>query len=176
MANVIKKHSEDYNCASLLPFRHLPNLQILDICAIDCETQHCSDVVKAINTRRARIQMKTLQLFIIHYFKDVRMTAHKNLRMLCQQHLAGFGLVSARIATDMRHHNFRLLHCKHLKLRHHHSHLSIIDITINSHHGPELAQIIEQLRIANVASVPNLVDRFKKLAHIGIKMRVSVRE
>ena len=76
----------------------------------------------------------------------------------------------------MRHHNFRLLHCKHLKLRYHHSHLSIIDITINSRHRAELAQIVEQLRAANVAGVPNLVDRFKKLAHIAVEIRVSVRE
>lgn len=120
--------------------------------------------------------MKALQLFVVHHFKNVRMTTHKNLRTLGLQHLSGFGFVSARIAADVRHHNLHLFDSKYLKLRYHHPHKSVVDVAENRRQWPKLSQIVEQLRAANVACVPNLVDWLKEFAHIAVEIRVSVRE
>ena len=67
------------------------------------ESQHGAHLVKAMLAGSTWVHMKTLEVFIVDYFKNMAMAANEHIGGITLDILSNSGVVARGIAADMGH-------------------------------------------------------------------------
>jgi len=122
------------------------------------------------------INVQKMQVFVGHYFQDMRMATDKNTvdGWLLLQNWAYSGRVPAWIAANMGHKNRYPITFKTQIHRHFCPDFSAVDVAIHAAQRLECLKFINNFRAAKIACMPDFVAFGKMLEHALVEEGMGV--
>ena len=110
----------------------------------------------------SRIDVQTMEFRIKDNFQDMRVAANKQLGRLDFELVPDLGFVPARITADVCHQHLYFLAKEALRFGKHPTHNMVVDVAINGFQGFKGRQAVGSFGIANVAGVPDFINRLEE--------------
>ena len=157
-------------------FINFKDLHIVDSALVDMEAEGCPHQMEALNPGSSRIDYQHVTFLIPDHFKDVRMAADENVRLVAVNQLKCIPVVFPGIAADVCHKDLHPLALEKTVDGMFVAEVEIVAISRHTHQRLELGNDRGKGEPSSeIAGMPYLVDRFEEVAKWSVKNSVGVR-
>jgi hypothetical protein len=142
---------------------------------LDMKTKSCPYYMKTLYTGRPGIYYQHIALGIPYNLKDMRMSAHKDIRFMFLYQFDSPAVISSRIASHMSHKNLQAFAFKETEQRVLIPQSMIIAIASDTLERLECRQFLSQRHApAEITGMPQLIHRLQKIPERLVEYPMSV--
>lgn len=153
---------------------YLHHLTIPHLRPFNLEADKRALFMPALTTGSTGIHVEAAETVVVHYLKNVRMSADEELGIAFGQLLSGQGTVSAGITADVYHQHIDLLYPEAQNLRKDVADFGIVYVAPDASQGPECPEPLHQLHTSKIACMPDLVAIAEMMKNLVIKPAMSI--
>ena len=151
------------------------DLHVAYAALVYAEAEGCPDYMEALDAGCSRVYDQHITQRVTHYLKDVGVATDKDVRSVLLYKLPCFGIVSARIASDMGHKHLHALTFEEAVKGMGEAEIVVVTVAGDTYKGLELSDSGSKIKAsAEVAGVPDLVHRGEEFTEFGAEDAVGV--
>jgi hypothetical protein len=133
-----------------------------------------TNLMKSFISGGSGIDVQAMKFGIKDHFQDMRMAANKQLGRLDFELVPDLGFVPPRIPSDVGHQHIHFLAKKAQRFREHAANDMVVNVAVHGFQGFESRKPVGSFGVADVAGVPDFVNRFEKAENTRAYCAVGV--